>query len=169
MRTERASRPRIRDEAGPTATRPGSELRTLPASTFRMAQRERRPSRRHRAGTGSERDRPGPGRPRAFPVDVEERGDEFRVSAELPGLRTQDIDVRVRKNRLQIDANYGEADEDGGGTYLRRERGREGGLRRRTITFPAPIDESAVSASYVGGVLRVHLAKRRTGRRVPVE
>lgn len=96
------------------------------------------------------------GRTEPFPVDISDRGDEITVSAELPGLRKQDLDISVRKDKLQIVADFG--DDDGEATYLKRERGR--GEMRRVIQLPEPIDEKHVSASYDNGVLWVTLKKR---------
>lgn len=109
--------------------------------------------------------RPRGGRGPPFRVDVEDRGDEFRVVADLPGLRRQDLDVRVRGSRLQIVADFGAATPDG--RPLRRER--EHREVSRVVRLPERVDERHVTASYVAGVLRVHLRKRRRPRRIPVE
>jgi HSP20 family protein len=106
-----------------------------------------------------------PARRAPFPVDVEDRGDEYVVTADLPGLRTQDVDVRVRKRKLQIEADFG--DEAASPKYRRKERRR--GDRNRVVTFPDPVDESRVSATYQAGVLQVRAPKRRRSKRVPVE
>ncbi|WP_440991808.1 Hsp20/alpha crystallin family protein [Haloarchaeobius baliensis] len=99
-----------------------------------------------------------------FPVDLEDHGDEFVVTADLPGLRTQDIDVSVRKARVRIVADFGDGDAE---RYLARERGR--GEQSRVLHLPEHADERRVSANYTDGVLRVHLPKRHRPRRVEVE
>lgn len=103
-------------------------------------------------------------RPRSFSVDVTDHGDEFRVAAELPGLRKQDLDIRVRKDKLQIIADYGEDGEEA--TYLRRERDR--GEVQRVVRLPEPVDEKHVSASYNDGVLRVTLRKLHRPTRIEI-
>lgn len=105
-----------------------------------------------------------PSRSEPFPVDVADRGDEFLVSAAVPGLRKQDIDVSVRKNRLRIVADFG---DDVEGTVHRRERPR--GTVRRVVTPPKAVDEKHVSASYDAGVLWVTLRKRRRRKRIEIE
>ncbi|MFB6108441.1 MAG: Hsp20/alpha crystallin family protein [Haloplanus sp.] len=115
-----------------------------------MARRET-PSRRRAAARAS------------FPVDVADHGETFVVTADLPGLRTQDVDVSVRKDRVRIVADFG----DDEGAYLRRER-RRGGVSR-VIRLPDAVDERRVSASYHDGLLRVTLRKRSQPRRVDVQ
>jgi HSP20 family protein len=111
---------------------------------------------------GPRADRPTSGS-EAFPIDVVDRGDDFLVQAELPGLRKQDIDVGVKKDRLQIVARFG--DEEG--RFLRQER--ERGRASRVITLPDPVDEKRVSASYNDGVLWLTLPKWNQPKRVEVE
>ncbi|MBX0347377.1 Hsp20/alpha crystallin family protein [Haloarcula pellucida] len=100
-----------------------------------------------------------------FPVDVVDHGDEYFVAAELPGIRKQDVDVTVWRNRVRI-----VADADGDvteGTYLRRERGLPG--RSRVVHLPEEVEHDAVEASYdEDGVLRLTLRKRTRRRRVDV-
>jgi len=101
----------------------------------------------------------------SFPVDVEDGADEFVVTAELPGLRTQDFDVFARGNAIRIVADYGE--DEGTGQHLRQERAR--GRVERTIRLPERIDGRRVSASYVNGLLRVTAKKRHPSTRIEVE
>ncbi|WP_254278603.1 Hsp20/alpha crystallin family protein [Haloarcula marina] len=125
-----------------------------------MTRRRRLHPRRRATDDSAETEPPEP-----FSVDIATDGDAFVVTAELPGVRTQDIDVTVRKNRLRIDVT-GESD-DVEGTYLRRERNRPAGSR--VVELPGPVVEKRASASYNGGVLRLRLPKRDQRRRVGVE
>lgn len=118
-----------------------------------------RRARRRRTSTGARPGRTGP-----FPVDVEDHGDEFVVSADLPGLRKQDLDVSVRNDRVQITADFGERAE---GRYHRTER--ERGPARRVVRLPEPVDETRLSAAYDAGVLWVTLPKRDRPKRVDIE
>jgi len=114
----------------------------------------------------SERSRTNPRTDRAepFPVDVEDHGDSFLVAAELPGRRKQDLDVAVRKDKLQIVAD-GESEE----TSAVRRRGRPRGEVRRVIRLPEAVDERRVSASYSDGILWITARKRHRPKRVEVE
>lgn len=107
--------------------------------------------------------------PEAIPVDVADDADEFVVTASLPGIRKQDIDLRVRKNRVQILADpEGEAgDERVEGPFARRARKR--GPISRTIRLPRWVNEDRTSAEYADGGLRVTLPKRKRRHAVEVE
>lgn len=104
------------------------------------------------------------GRTEPFPVDIEDRGDEYRVSADLPGLDKQALDISVRKNRVRITADYR---DEAVGAYHRRERNR--GVLSRIVELPEWVDEKHVIASYDDGVLRIRLHKRRRTHRIDIE
>ncbi|OGA96428.1 MAG: hypothetical protein A3E79_02465 [Burkholderiales bacterium RIFCSPHIGHO2_12_FULL_61_11] len=57
-------------------------------------------------------------------VDVVEKGDVYKVHADLPGVKKEDINVRVDGNIVQIDAHTQDAKEfkEDGGKVLRSER-----------------------------------------------
>ncbi|WP_232685823.1 Hsp20/alpha crystallin family protein [Halobacterium zhouii] len=88
-------------------------------------------------------------RSKDVPVDVIERSDEYVVVAELPGYRKQDIDVTVKKSRVELVAD---PDEDG------PTAGRPS--VRRIVQLPEWVREKRARATYEKGVLRVRLPKR---------
>lgn len=102
----------------------------------------------------------------AMAVDVAERGDEFVVTADLPGIRKQDIDVKVRKNRVQILA---EPEDDPESTGAFGAKAREEGRVSRTIRLPEQVNEKRTTAEYLNGRLRVTLPKRERRQSVDVE
>jgi HSP20 family protein len=111
--------------------------------------------------------RPSDTRPKpTIPVDVADRHGEYVVTADLPGVRKQDIDLRARKNRVQIvvdpDGVEGEP-----GSFLRRAR--EHGPISRTIRLPERVNEKRIDAEYLNGQLRVTLPKYERHRSVEVE
>jgi HSP20 family protein len=99
-------------------------------------------------------------------VDVAERGDEFVVTADLPGIRKQNIDVRVRNDRVQILADP-EADDEGGGVFANRARDR--GSVSRTVRLPERVDEKRTNGEYLNGRLTITLPKRERRRSGDVE
>lgn len=93
-------------------------------------------------------------------VDVEDTGDAFVVTADLPGFEKEDIDVHLRDDALQIDATHEESPEkDVKEQYIRRERSKRS--VSRSLSLPEAVDEDAVSASFNNGVLTVELPKSR--------
>ncbi|MGB9986845.1 Hsp20/alpha crystallin family protein [Salarchaeum japonicum] len=91
-------------------------------------------------------------------VDVEDTGDAFVVTADLPGFAKDDIDIRLRDDTLQIDATHEESPEDSvEDEYIRRERSKRSVTR--SLALPESVDEDAVSASFNNGVLTVELPK----------
>lgn len=118
-------------------------------------------------------------RPAAFgagstAVDVEDAGDEFVVTADLPGFDKDDVDVRVRDRTLSISAERAEStesaeDESDDSTYVRRERRTQSFSRR--VTLPEDVDTDDVSATMTNGVLTVRLGKSEgsSGHHIDVE
>lgn len=101
-------------------------------------------------------------------ADLEETDEAYVVELELPGVRKKDVTVEVAGRRLSV-------------TGERKERERAGILRRRTrsvggftydVVLPGDIDEDAISADLLDGVLTVTVPKaeseRRRSRRIPV-
>jgi HSP20 family protein len=88
-------------------------------------------------------------------TDVEETNDAFVIELDLPGLKKEDINIELSGHRLTV-------------TGERKERQREGVLRRRTrtvgrfryeIVLPVDVDDKKVEASLNEGVLTVRIPK----------
>ncbi len=93
-------------------------------------------------------------------VDVADRGDELVVTADLPGYTKEDIDVVLRGEMLQIQAEKSQESEEGDGEdgrYIRKERRHQS--VNRSVTLPEEVDEDNVSAEFQNGVLTVTLPK----------
>lgn len=109
--------------------------------------------------------RPSDTRPKAtIQVDVAERSDEFVVTADLPGVRKQDVDLRVRNDRIQIVVDP-RGEREGAFATAARERG----PLSRTIRLPETVDERRTDADLRHGRLRVTLPKRKRGKSIDVE
>ena len=102
-------------------------------------------------------------------IDVVEDEDKIRVSAELPGMDEDDIDVSLSRGTLTVQGEKREESEDRGRNYYRMERSY--GTFRRSIPLPSTVDEDAVEATYKKGVLTITLPKKETraGRRIPIQ
>lgn len=91
-------------------------------------------------------------------VDLEDRDDEFVLTAELPGFEKEDIDVRVTDRTLRLEAEHAEeTEEEEEGEYVRRERHRASAAR--SISLPEAVEADDISATFNNGVLTVQLPK----------
>ncbi|MEF8903945.1 MAG: Hsp20/alpha crystallin family protein [Haloarculaceae archaeon] len=91
-------------------------------------------------------------------VDVEDRGDAFVVTADLPGFDREDIEVELRDDTLELSASHETAEETETSDFVRRERRRSD--VSRSIRFPEPVDAEGTSATHENGVLTVTLPKQ---------
>ena len=95
-------------------------------------------------------------------VDVVEKDGHFKVRADLPGMKKEDINVRIDGNIVQIDAETKQDKEfkEDGGKMLRSER--YYGAVSRSFTLAQDVDESKAVAKYEDGVLTLDLPKKET-------
>ena len=103
-------------------------------------------------------------------IDLAEHDDRYVVTADLPGLDKENIDVQIVDGTLQIQAEREEETERSDENYIRRERSRQS--VSRSISLPDPVSEEEVSASYRNGVLTVTLPKAEPseeGRQIDIE
>lgn len=92
-------------------------------------------------------------------IDVAEQDGSYAVKAEIPGVRKEDIDVRVDGNLVTISAEVkAEKEEKKHGRLLRQER--QYGYASRSFTLACPVDESKTDASYKDGILELKLPKK---------
>ena len=92
----------------------------------------------------------------APPIDVYETGDSFVVTAEVPGLSREDIELAVEDSRLVIQGRR-EATAGTAVHYHQVERGH--GSFRRVFEFTDKIDGDRVTADLSDGVLTVTIPK----------
>ena len=103
------------------------------------------------------------------PVDLYETPSSFVLSAELPGLARDQIDLHAEERRIVI---RGERTATPGRQipceqYHRVERGH--GRFSRAFVLPEPIDVDGVAADLTDGILTVTMPKAaRAARRVSV-
>jgi len=94
-------------------------------------------------------------------IDLSEQDGSYAVKAEIPGVRKEDIDVRVDGNMVTISAEVKtEKEEKEGSRVLRRER--QEGYASRSFTLACPVDEAKAVAKYENGVLDLKLPKKAT-------
>jgi HSP20 family protein len=93
-----------------------------------------------------------------FPqINLTENADKFYVRAELPGVRSNDIEIQATAKNLSISGERKLEDENEGVRYHRRER--EAGKFSRIITMPTEIDPDRIEAKMQDGILTIHVPK----------
>ncbi len=93
-------------------------------------------------------------------VDVVEKDGSFKVRADLPGVKKEDINVRIDGNLVQINAQTLDEKEFQGedGKVLRSER--YCGSVSRAFTLTQDVDEAKATAKYENGILTLELPKK---------
>jgi HSP20 family protein len=97
-------------------------------------------------------------------VETEEADDAYLVRAELPGMKSDDIDVELSRNELRI---TGEVKEEAGGKTLRRRHGRFA----YRASLPGDADPEKIDAQLADGILTVRVPKaaQACSRRIEVK
>ncbi len=90
------------------------------------------------------------------PVNVFEHGEDFAVTAELPGVKKEDLDIQIKGATVRIQGRKS-IDYGDGVSVHRRERA--AGQFDRVVTLPAQIDAAKVTAEYRDGVLTLRLPR----------
>lgn len=92
-----------------------------------------------------------------FKMDVEDAGDAYVVSAHVPGVTRDQIDVELNEGRLSISVNKKDSDEQKGKTWLQRETCEYSCTRG---VFLKDAATSGLSAKLADGVLTVNVPKQ---------
>jgi HSP20 family protein len=104
-------------------------------------------------------------------VDVAELDNAYELKADIPGVKKEDINVRIDGNVVQIDAEVKRESEskDKAGKVLRSER--YYGTISRSFSLADDVDEAKADARYADGVLTLKLPKKTTAaaRKVTVQ
>ena len=97
--------------------------------------------------------------PTQFRMDVTENDREYRVLAELPGVKKEEISITISGNQVAVSAEVKhEKDVKNGDTVLRAER--YYGKIQRAFALGQEVDEDTAQAKYNDGVLELTLPKR---------
>lgn len=99
-------------------------------------------------------------------IDIDETSDAYVVSADLPGIKKDDISIECAGNQLSISAERKYEAQEG-----RRNERRERyyGSFQRTFTLPSGADLEKIEADYDGGVLTVRIPKGESAKARRIE
>ncbi|MBX9871182.1 MAG: Hsp20/alpha crystallin family protein [Burkholderiaceae bacterium] len=93
-------------------------------------------------------------------IDVKENGSAYTVSAEIPGVKKEDIQVAVEGGLVTVSAEVRQEDvQKQDDRILRSER--YYGSVARSIALPQDVDSTQAKAKYDQGVLTLTLPKKQ--------
>ncbi|WP_353646610.1 Hsp20/alpha crystallin family protein [Mesorhizobium sp. WSM2239] len=96
------------------------------------------------------------------PVNLWVGEDSVAVTAELPGIAPDEVDLTVRENTLTLKCEREPRTEDEKSVWHRRERAY--GSFSRTVQLPFRVDPEQVEARFANGLLEVELRRPEADR-----
>lgn len=90
-------------------------------------------------------------------IDISETDNQFLISAELPGMSKEDIDINLDNRRLTISGERKFEKEEEGKTFHRVET--RYGSFNRSFQLPDNVDEESINAKYENGLLNITIDK----------
>jgi HSP20 family protein len=104
---------------------------------------------------------------RAMAMDISEQDKEYKILANLPGFKKENVNISVHDNQLLIEAVCEDKKEEQKGTMYRCER--FNGSYRRNLNLPENADISAISAKMEDGVLYLNIPKKEPTPKKEIE
>jgi len=103
------------------------------------------------------------------PINIWTGKDDIVVTAELPGLTPEDLDISVHENMLTLRCSPKEQEQQAqeGQTYHRRECARAG--FSRSVRLPFDVDGDKVQAQIQNGVLKLTLPQSQASKPKTIE
>jgi HSP20 family protein len=101
-------------------------------------------------------------RPWTPAVDIVENENELVLTADLPGVKMEEIDIRLEDGTLTLSGSRQFEQEDKKAGYHRIERAY--GQFQRAFSLPESVDAEKVGASFTDGVLKIVLPKKEIAK-----
>jgi HSP20 family protein len=101
-------------------------------------------------------------RPWSPSVDIAETDQALVLTADVPGVRMEDVEIKIEDGTLSFSGKREFQKEDKNGGYHRIERSY--GSFHRAFALPETVDFEQVSASYDNGVLKITLPKKEVAK-----
>ena len=96
----------------------------------------------------------------SMPVEIEDKGKEYKIKAELAGVEKEDLDIDIDKNYLTINATKKEEENVQENSYKKSEF--RYGKFTRTIYFPEEINVEQTEAKLKNGILKINAPKQHS-------
>jgi len=89
------------------------------------------------------------------PVDVVETEDAIILTADMPGVGKEDVEINIEKDVLTLTGRVAAGEDDGRPTYVEYKRGNF----VRSFTLTEDVDREKISADMNKGVLTLRIPK----------
>ncbi len=96
-------------------------------------------------------------------VDIFEEGDDVVVKAELPGMKKEDIEVKLTDNTITISGEKKKEEKVEKKDYYRLERSY--GSFCRSFSLPSEIQTDKAKAQFKDGILEVRIPKSEEAKK----
>jgi HSP20 family protein len=96
-------------------------------------------------------------------VNIVDKDDRYKVTAELPGVKEQDVQIKFSEATLTIEGQKNEEQEDEKEDHFLSER--RFGAFHRSFRVPDGVDADKIEANLKDGILTVTLPKTSEARR----
>lgn len=104
-----------------------------------------------------------------FKLDIEDKNNEYVVKADLPGVKKDEISLRLDRGRLTISIERNEEDEKEEKNYIHKER--RYSSMSRSIQLEN-VKEEDIKAKLNDGVLSINIPKKEeddNSKKIPIE
>jgi HSP20 family molecular chaperone IbpA len=91
-------------------------------------------------------------------MDMEDKGNEYKMLVDMPGFKDETIDVSIDNDTLTIKGEQKHEEKKESKNYLFAERSY--GSFQRSIRLPGNVDSEKIKADLKDGVLRITVPKR---------
>jgi len=95
-------------------------------------------------------------------VDVYENGEKVVLKLDIPGIKEEDLDIRVENQTLSVRGERTFESEEKEENFHRIER--RYGSFYRSFTLPTSVDTENIGATYDAGVLKLELKKKASAQ-----
>ncbi|WP_263358467.1 Hsp20/alpha crystallin family protein [Acidicapsa ligni] len=95
-------------------------------------------------------------------VDIYDNGEKVVLKLEIPGVKEEDVDIRIENQTLSVRGERKYEAEEKQENFQRVER--HYGSFHRSFSLPISVDAENVGATYEAGVLKLELKKKASAQ-----
>jgi HSP20 family protein len=92
----------------------------------------------------------------SIPMEMKVSEDEYQISAFLPGMSAEDVNIQFNNGLLTVDGEYGEVQDE---KYTCRFSDFPVSKFSRSVEIDEPVVSDKIEASMKDGVLTIHVPK----------